>query len=168
MRDCIDCGTRMNRRFHLLPFAGLQEMVSEKATWVGIPSDEADPEYTSQRYQRTECQHTSRGAQHEDRSTASSASSKATVTRRRVSCRIGSKTKRLRVCRLSTFFDGEEDVTGSIGSRGGFNSHGVIFASGVHQHGASAQDSSSHARGIKLCCLGSPGLNTDVPRTVAR
>ncbi|ADD07642.1 transposase, IS605 OrfB family (plasmid) [Natrialba magadii ATCC 43099] len=60
MRDSIDYGTRMNRRLHSLPFAALREMVSYKASWRGIPSDEVDPEYTSQRCPRTECQHTSR------------------------------------------------------------------------------------------------------------
>ncbi|ERG97565.1 MAG: hypothetical protein J07HQX50_01592 [Haloquadratum sp. J07HQX50] len=37
-------------------------------------------------------------------------------------------------------------MTGSIGSCGDVESHGVIFASGVHPHGASAQDSQSQAQ----------------------
>jgi IS605 OrfB family transposase len=60
MREAIDYGTRMNRRLHSLPFAGLQEMVSYKAAWQGIPSDRVDPAYTSQRCPRTACQHTER------------------------------------------------------------------------------------------------------------
>jgi IS605 OrfB family transposase len=67
MRDSIDYGTRMNRRLHSLPFAALQEMVSYKAAWKGIPSDEVDPEYTSQRCPRTECQHTARANRHKKR-----------------------------------------------------------------------------------------------------
>jgi len=60
MRDSIDYGTRMNRRLHSLPFAALQEMVSYKAAWDGIPSTKVDPEYTNQRCPRTGCQHTER------------------------------------------------------------------------------------------------------------
>jgi IS605 OrfB family transposase len=60
VRDAIDYGTRMNRRLRSLPFAALQEMVSYKAAWDGIPSDDVAPEYTSQRCPRTGCQHTER------------------------------------------------------------------------------------------------------------
>jgi IS605 OrfB family transposase len=67
MRESIDYGTRMNRRLHSLPFAALQEMVSYKAAWEGIPSDDVDPEYTSQRCPRTECQHTARANRHKKR-----------------------------------------------------------------------------------------------------
>ena len=67
MRDSIDYGTRMNRRLHSLPFAALQEMVSYKAAWDAIPSDKTDPEYTSQRCPRTECQHTEPGNRHKKR-----------------------------------------------------------------------------------------------------
>ena len=67
MRDSIDYGTRMNRRLHSLPFAALQEMVSYKAAWKGIPSDEVDPKYTSQRCPRTECQYTARANRHKKR-----------------------------------------------------------------------------------------------------
>ncbi len=67
MRDSIDYGTRMNRRLHSLPFAALQNMVSYKAARDGIPSDEGDPEYTSQRCSRTECQHTERANRNKKR-----------------------------------------------------------------------------------------------------
>jgi putative transposase len=67
MRESIDYGTRMNRRLHSLPFAALQEMVSYKAAWEGVPSDEVDPEYTSQRCPKTECQHTERANRHRKR-----------------------------------------------------------------------------------------------------
>jgi len=69
MRESIDYGTRMNRRLHSLPFAALQEMVSYKAAWEGIPSDKVDPEYTSQRCPRTECQHTARANRQKKRFT---------------------------------------------------------------------------------------------------
>lgn len=58
MRDSIDYGTRMNRRLHSLPFAQLQDFVSYKAVWNGIPSIKIDPEYTSQ--ECLSCGHTSR------------------------------------------------------------------------------------------------------------
>jgi putative transposase len=58
MRDDIEYGTRMNRRLHSLPFAQLQEFVSYKAAWNGIPTDRVNPEYTSQ--ECPNCSHTSR------------------------------------------------------------------------------------------------------------
>ena len=58
MRDDIEYGTRMNRRLHSLPFAQLQEFVSYKAAWCGIPTDKVNPEYTSQ--ECPNCGHTSR------------------------------------------------------------------------------------------------------------
>lgn len=58
MRDDIEYGTRMNRRLHSLPFAQLQEFVSYKAAWCGIPSMKIDPEYTSQ--ECVDCGHTTR------------------------------------------------------------------------------------------------------------
>jgi transposase, IS605 OrfB family, central region len=58
MRDDIEYGTRMNRRLHSLPFAQLQDFVSYKAAWRGIPSDKIDPEYTSQ--ECVDCGHTTR------------------------------------------------------------------------------------------------------------
>jgi IS605 OrfB family transposase len=60
MRDSIDYGTRMNRRLHSLPFAALRDMMTYKSAWNGIPSDDVDPEHTSQRCPRTECLHTER------------------------------------------------------------------------------------------------------------
>ncbi|WP_394324560.1 zinc ribbon domain-containing protein [Haloquadratum walsbyi] len=61
MRESIDYGTRINCCLHSLAFHSLREMVEYKPAWNGIPSDEVDPEYTSQRCPRTECQHTERG-----------------------------------------------------------------------------------------------------------
>jgi len=58
MRDDIDYGTRMNRRLHSLPFAQLQDFVSYKAAWSGIPSEKINPEYTSQ--ECVDCGHTTR------------------------------------------------------------------------------------------------------------
>lgn len=48
MRDSIEFGSRMNRRLHSLPFAQLQEFVSYKAAWNGIPTEKINPEHTSQ------------------------------------------------------------------------------------------------------------------------
>ena len=60
MRDAIDYGTRMNRRLHSLPFAKLRSFITYKAALEGIPEDDVDPEYTSQRCPRTACLHTER------------------------------------------------------------------------------------------------------------
>jgi len=65
MRDSIDYGARMNRRLHSLPFAQLQDYVSYKAAWDGIPSDKVDPEYTSQ--ECPNCGHTSQSNRHKKR-----------------------------------------------------------------------------------------------------
>ena len=62
MRDDIDYGTRMNRRLHSLPFAQLQDFVSYKAAWCGMPSETIDPEYTSQ--ECLACGHTARANRH--------------------------------------------------------------------------------------------------------
>lgn len=59
IRDDIEYGTRMNRRLHSLPFAQLQNFVSYKAAWNGIPSMKVNPEYTSQ--ECLSCGHTERG-----------------------------------------------------------------------------------------------------------
>lgn len=48
MRNGMDYGTRMNKRLHSLPFAQLQEFVSYKAAWCGMPTEKIDPAYTSQ------------------------------------------------------------------------------------------------------------------------
>jgi putative transposase len=58
MRDLIDYGTRMNRRLHSLPFRKLREFITYKAAFQGAPSDEINPEYTSQACSLTECEHT--------------------------------------------------------------------------------------------------------------
>ncbi|WP_136717360.1 RNA-guided endonuclease TnpB family protein [Halorientalis salina] len=67
MRDDIEYGTRMNRRLHSLPFTKLRDFISYKSAWTGIPSDDVEPAYTSQRCPRTECRHTTRGNRHKKR-----------------------------------------------------------------------------------------------------
>lgn len=49
IRDSIEYGTRMNRRLHHLPFNLIQQFVSYKAAFEGIPVAWINPEYTSQR-----------------------------------------------------------------------------------------------------------------------
>ena len=65
IRDDIEYGTRMNRRLHSLPFAKLRDFITYKAAWCGIPSDDIDPEYTSQ--QCPVCGHTDRANRHKKR-----------------------------------------------------------------------------------------------------
>jgi IS605 OrfB family transposase len=67
MRESIDYGTRMNRRLHSLPFRKLREFVTYKAAFQGIPSDEINPEYTSQACSLTECKHTTRANRNKKR-----------------------------------------------------------------------------------------------------
>jgi IS605 OrfB family transposase len=142
MRDSIDYGTRMNRRLHSLPFAALQEMVSYKAAWDGIPSDDVDPEYTSQRCPRTECQHTARANRQKKRFKCCECAFQDHSDRKAAVCIVQ---------------DWVEEQYGNVpsldrlpgcvrvmrrvasGAGGGPDSHGP-HGSGVHRHGTSAQD----------------------------
>ncbi|MFA9504892.1 RNA-guided endonuclease InsQ/TnpB family protein [Natrinema sp. H-ect1] len=67
MRDSIDYGTRMNRRLHSLPFRKLREFITYKAAFQGIPSEEINPEYTSQACSLTTCEHTTRANRNKKR-----------------------------------------------------------------------------------------------------
>ncbi|NHX41804.1 MULTISPECIES: IS200/IS605 family accessory protein TnpB-related protein [Haloarcula] len=67
MRDSINYGTRMNRHLHSVPFAKLRDLITYKVARDGVPSDDMDPEYTSQRCPRTACLYTERGNRREKR-----------------------------------------------------------------------------------------------------
>ena len=67
MRDSIDYGTRMNRRLHSLPFRKLREFITYKAAFQEVPSDDIDPEYTSQACSLSECEHTTRSNRNKKR-----------------------------------------------------------------------------------------------------
>ncbi|ELY90186.1 IS1341-type transposase [Natrialba hulunbeirensis JCM 10989] len=67
MRDSIDYGTRMNRRLHSLPFRKLRDFITYKAAFQGIPSEEINPEYTSQACSLTKCEHTTRANRNKKR-----------------------------------------------------------------------------------------------------
>lgn len=105
MRDSIDYGTRMNRRLHSLPFASLRDMVTYKAAWEGIPSDEVDPEYTSQRCPRTECLHTARANRRRKRFKCKKCGFQDHADRKAAVC-VAQEwfNKRMRMCRLSKPF----------------------------------------------------------------
>jgi putative transposase len=143
MRDSIDYGTRMNRRLHSLPFAALQEMVSYKAAWEGIPSDEVDPEYTSQRCPRTECQHTARANRHKKRFKCCQCEFQDHSDRKAAVCVVQEWLDRETgtVPSLETLPTVRKVRRAASGAGGGPDSHGAIFASGVHRHGTSAQPS---------------------------
>ena len=136
MRDDIDYGTRMNRRLHSLPFAKLREMVTYKAAWNGIPADDVNPEYTSQRCPKTDCQHTAR----------------ANRKKKRFKCREcgfqDHADRKAAVCVLQNWFDERYGNVPSLvrlprvrrlrrtasGSGGGTDSHGhALRVSGVYQ-----------------------------------
>ena len=143
MRDSIDYGTRMNRRLHSLPFAALQEMVSYKTAWDGIPSDEVDPEYTSQRCPRTACQHTERANRHKKRFNCQQCEFQDHADRKAAVCVVqewfGEQYEN--VPSLETLPRVRKVRRAASGAGGGPDSHGAVFASGVHRHGTSAQPS---------------------------
>ena len=145
MRDFIDYGTRMNRRLHSLPFAALQNMVSYKASWEGIPSDEGDPEYTSQRCPRTECQHTERANRHKKRFKCRECKFQDHSDRKAAVCVVQNwldeETGTVPVPSLETLPHVKKVRRAASGAGGGPDSHGALFASGVHRHGTSAQPS---------------------------
>ena len=58
MRDSINYGSQMNRRLHSLPFNKIQEYITYKSNFEGVPVVKVNPEYTSQ--ECLECGHTSR------------------------------------------------------------------------------------------------------------
>jgi IS605 OrfB family transposase len=144
MRDSIDYGTRMNRRLHSLPFAALQEMVEYKAAWEGILSDDVDPEYTSQRCPRTECQHIARGNRHKKRFKCCECEFQDHADRKAAVCVVQEWVEEqygnvpsldrlpgyVRVMRRA-----------ASGAGGGPDSHGRHSRSGVDRHGTSAQPS---------------------------
>jgi len=136
MRDSIDYGTRMNRRLHSLPFAALQTMVSYKAAWNGVASDKVNPEYTSQRCPRTECQHAERANRHKKRFKC---------------CQCGFQDhadRKAAVCVVQNWVDEQYGTVPSLetlprvrkvrraasGRGGATDSHGAVFASGVDRH----------------------------------
>jgi putative transposase len=148
IRDSIDYGARMNRRLHSFPFAALQDMVSYKAAWNGIPSDEVDPEYTSQRCPRTECQHTARPNRHKKRFKCRQCGFQDHADRKAAVCVVQDWLEREtgNVPSLETLPRVWKVRRAASGPGGGADSHGAGFASGVHRHGTSAQDSLSQAR----------------------
>ena len=141
MRDSIDYGTRMNRRLHSLPFATLQEMVSYKAAWDGIPSDDVDPEYTSQRCPRTECQHTARANRQKKRFKCCECGFQDHADRKAAVCVVQNWIDEQygNVPSLETLPQVWKVRRAASGAGGGPGSHGP-HGSGVHRHGMSARD----------------------------
>ncbi|QSG09363.1 transposase [Halapricum desulfuricans] len=148
MRDSIDYGTRMNRRLHSLPFAALQEMVSYKAAWSGIPTDKADPEYTSQRCPRTECQHTERANRQKKRFKCLECGFQDHADRKAAVCVVQEwfDEQYGNVPPLDTLPQVKKVRRAVSGPGGGADSHGPTSGSGVDRHGPSARDSQSQAR----------------------
>ena len=148
MRDSIDYGTRMNRRLHSLPFAALREMVTYKAAWGGIPSDTVDPKYTSQRCPRTECLHIERGNRRRKRFKCKSCGFQDHADRKAAVCVVQEwfSEQYGNVPSLETLPSVRKMRRTASGLCEEADSHRAIFASGVHRHGTSAQDSQSQAR----------------------
>jgi IS605 OrfB family transposase len=151
MRDTIDYGTRMNRRLHSLPFAALQDMVSYKADWNGIPSDEVDPEYTSQRCPRTECQHTERANRHKKRFKCCECEFQDHADRKAAVCAVQEwfEEQYGNVPSLETLPRIKKVRRAASGAGGGPDSHGYNLHSGVDRHGMSAQPSQGAREELK-------------------
>ena len=144
MRDSIEYGTRMNRRLHSLPFAALRTMTSYKAAWDGVPSDDVDPAYTSQRCPRTSCLHTARSNRR----------------RKRFKCREcgfqDHADRKAAVCVAQEWFSDQDENVPSLdmlpsvrkvrrtasGLCEEADAHGPVFGSGVYRHGKSARGES--------------------------
>ena len=141
MRDSIDYGTRMNRRLHSLPFASLQDMLSYKAAWAGIPTVKTDPEYTSQRCPRTDCQHTARGNRHKKRFKCQQCGFQDHADRKAAVCIVQNwlDERTENVPSLETLPSVRKVRRAASGHGGVTDSHGAISASGVDRHGTSAQ-----------------------------
>ncbi len=141
MRESIDYGTRMNRRLHSLPFAALQEMISYKAAWEGIPSDVVDPEYTSQRCPRTECQHTDRANRQKNRFKCKRCEFQDHADRKAAVCVVQNWLDEQygNVPSLETLPRVRTVRRAASGAGGGPDSHGHDLCSGVDRHGTSAQ-----------------------------
>ncbi|RQG92287.1 transposase [Natrarchaeobius chitinivorans] len=144
MRDDIDYGTKMNRRLHSLPFAKLREFITYKAAWNAIPSQDVDPEYTSQRCPCTECLHKARTNRRKKRFKCTACSFQDHADRKAAVC----------VCQ-EWLWDRDETVPSLntlprvtkvrrtvSGPGGGADPHGPIFDSGVNRRGTAAQASS--------------------------
>jgi len=148
MRDSIDYGTRMNRRLHSLPFAALREMVTYKAAWQGVPSDDVNPEYTSQRCPRTGCLHIERANRRRKRFKCKKCGFQYHADRKAAVCvaqewvadhdgNVPSLETLPRVWKVRRTASGLCEEA---------DAHGAVFASGVTDSGTSAQDSQSRAR----------------------
>nr|WP_299263432.1 zinc ribbon domain-containing protein [Halorientalis sp.] len=147
-----------------------QDVITYKTAWRGIPSDDVDPEYTSQRCPRTECHHTER----------------ANRTKKRFKCREcgfqDRADRKAAVCVVQEWLDEQygnvpsletltrvEGETGGIGGWWRPRLSRMQFAFGCHRRRyAGARLSKSSARGIKLRCLCGAGVNTDASRHRAR
>jgi IS605 OrfB family transposase len=142
MRDSIDYGTRMNRRLHSLPFAALRDMVTYKTAWNGVPSDDVDPEYTSQRCPRTDCRHTVRSNRHRKRFKCRHCGFQDHSDRKAAVCVAQEWLKKIdgnvpSLDRLPGHVRVVRRAASGLGGEAG--SHGPTVGSGVHRHRTSAQ-----------------------------
>lgn len=144
MRESIDYGTRMNRRLHSLPFNKLREFITYKAGWNGIPSQNVDPEYTSQRCPRVDCLHKERANRRKKRFKCTECAFQDHADRKAGVC-----------VAQEWLWDRDENVPSLntlprvkkvrrtvSGPGGGADPHGHDLCSGVHRPGTSAQASS--------------------------
>lgn len=151
MRDSIDYGTRMNRRLHSLPFAALRKMVTYKVAWQGIPSDEVDPTYTSQRCPRTECLHTERANRRGKRFKCKECGFQDHADRKAAVCVVQEwfEEQNETVPSLNTLPSVQKVRRTASGLCEEADSQGPSLGSGVHRHGTSAQGERRAREGLK-------------------
>lgn len=151
MRDSIDYGTRMNRRLHSLPFAALRKMMTYKAAWNGIPSDDVDPEYTSQRCPRTECLHTTQANRRRKRFKCEECGFQDHADRKAAVCVVQEwfEEQNENVPSLNTLPSVRKVRRTASGLCEEADSHGPSLGSGVHRHGKSAQGESQAREKLK-------------------
>ena len=149
MRDSIDYGTRMNRRLHNLPFAALRRFITYKAAREGIPSDDVDPEYTSQRCPRTECLHAERENRRGKRFKCCECGFQDHADRKAAVCvcqEWSDENENENVPSLNTLPQVRKVRRAASGPRGGADSHGHVLCSGVTDRSGRRDPANGEAR----------------------
>ena len=116
------------------------KMMTYKAAWNGIPSDDVDPEYTSQRCPRTECFHTARVNRRRKRFKCKKCEFQDHADRKAAVCVVQEwfNKQNGNMPSLETLPRVKEVRRTASGLYEEADSHGLTLSSGVHRHGRSA------------------------------
>jgi len=115
---------------------------SHKTAWAGIPTGKADPEYTSQRCPRTDCQHTERANRHKKRFKCQQCGFQDHADRKAAVCIVQNwldEQKTENVPPLDSLPRVKKVRRAASGRGGATDSHGLTLSLGVDRHGMSAQ-----------------------------